>query len=51
LFDYNSGKGKWQLVRVQMLSVLIGRDGRVERYTMNDSPAPVKQGVTAEHAE
>jgi hypothetical protein len=37
--------------RVQMLSVLIGRDGKVERYTMNDTPTPVKQGITAEHAE
>jgi outer membrane protein assembly factor BamE (lipoprotein component of BamABCDE complex) len=37
--------------RTQMLSVLIGRNGRVERYTMNDTPTPAKQGLTAEHAE
>jgi outer membrane protein assembly factor BamE (lipoprotein component of BamABCDE complex) len=37
--------------RTQMLSVLIARNGKVERYTMNDTPTPVKQGVAAEHAE
>jgi outer membrane protein assembly factor BamE (lipoprotein component of BamABCDE complex) len=32
--------------RVQQLTVLIDRKGRVERYTMNDAPGEVKYGRT-----
>ena len=30
--------------RLQQLTVLIGKRGRVERYTMNDAPGEVKYG-------
>jgi outer membrane protein assembly factor BamE (lipoprotein component of BamABCDE complex) len=30
--------------RLQQLTVLIGKKGRVERYTMNDAPGEVKYG-------
>jgi len=30
--------------RVQQLTVLVGKTGRVDRYTMNDAPGEVKYG-------
>jgi hypothetical protein len=37
--------------RSQMLSVLFNKAGKVERYTMNDSPSELKQRFAAEHAQ
>jgi hypothetical protein len=32
-------------MRQQMLTVLIGKDGKVEKYTMNDADSAVNYGL------